>query len=169
MAVQVTIDVPLHPAAWQVVNDGVMGGVSTAAVRADGAALRFEGEVSLQYGGGFASARCAFELPPADAVRVRGVTLRVLGDGRRYRITLFTRNRATGQREAYQYQAPWATHCEEQAFTLPLVAFVASFRGRPVAAPEVDPRLIVAVGLQISDRQAGPFAVLVRQIRFVPV
>ena len=101
---------PMFPAAalpgaaaeWQVVNDGVMGGVSSAqvAASADGA-LRFSGVVRLDYNGGFASARRAATLP-ADAT---GLAITARGDGNRYRLTLFTRDARTGARQPFMYYA----------------------------------------------------------------
>jgi monofunctional biosynthetic peptidoglycan transglycosylase len=155
---------PLDPAAWQIVNDSVMGGMSKSrVVAAPGGGVRFEGVVSLEYGGGFASARCAYSLPAAEArAPVGGFALRVHGDGKHYRLTIFTRSATTNSREPYHYQGKFETTGGEQEIRLPLAAFSASLRGRQVAAPPLDPCLIVALGLQISDRQSGPFVIDLR-------
>ena len=165
-AVTMNAEVPLDAAAWQVINDGVMGGVSSSAVRAVGAGgLRFEGRLSLDYGGGFASVRRAFSLPGDVPVSsVSAFALRVRGDGKQYRLTVFTRDPRTGEREPYHYQGAFETSGDEQEIVLPLADFVARFRGRPVDAPPLDPQRIIAIGLQISDRQAGPFVLEVRKI-----
>jgi monofunctional biosynthetic peptidoglycan transglycosylase len=156
--------ITLHPAEWQIVNDGVMGGMSMSrVVAAPGGGVRFEGVVSLEYGGGFASARCAYSMPTAeDRAPVGGFTLRVRGDGKHYRLTIFTRSATTDTREPYHYQGKFETTGGEQEIRLPLAAFSARLRGRQVAAPPLDPRLIVALGLQISDRQPGPFVIDLR-------
>jgi len=168
-AVTMNAEVPIDAAAWQIVNDGVMGGVSSSAVRALGAGgLRFEGRLSLDYGGGFASARRSFSLPGEVAVpSVSAFALRVRGDGRQYRLTVFMRDPRTGEREPYHYQGAFKTSGDEQEIVLPLADFVARFRGRPVDAPLLDPQRIIAIGLQISDRQAGPFVLDVRSIALV--
>jgi monofunctional biosynthetic peptidoglycan transglycosylase len=159
-----TSGITLHPAEWQIVNDGVMGGMSMSrVVAAPGGGVRFEGVVSLQYGGGFASARCAYSLPIVeDRAPVGGFALRVHGDGKHYRLTIFTRSATTNAREPYHYQGKFETTGGEQEIRLPLAAFSASLRGRQVAAPPLDPHLIVALGLQISDRQPGPFVIDLR-------
>ncbi|MFN9123574.1 MAG: transcription-repair coupling factor, partial [bacterium] len=84
------------------VNDGVMGGVSSAqvAAAADGA-LRFSGVVRLDYNGGFASIRRAATLP-ADAT---GLAVTARGDGNRYRLTVFARDARTGARQPFMYYA----------------------------------------------------------------
>ena len=159
-----TSGITLDPAEWQIVNDGVMGGMSMSrVVAAPGGGVRFEGVVSLQYGGGFASARCAYSLPIVeDRAPVGGFALRVHGDGKHYRLTIFTRSATTNAREPYHYQGKFETTGGEQEIRLPLAAFSASLRGRQVAAPPLDPHLIVALGLQISDRQPGPFVIDLR-------
>lgn len=157
--------IPLDPAAWQVVNDDVMGGVSSASVRAAGGALRFAGVLSLDQGGGFASARVPFALPPG--VRAAAFIATLRGDGKHYRLTAFVRAPGSVARAAYHYQAGFTTDGAVQDVVLPLVAFVARFRGRAVAAPPLDAADLVAVGLQIADRQAGPFALELSSLALV--
>ena len=75
--------------AWQIVNDDVMGGVSTSRfqVLTNGGAV-FSGVVSLENNGGFASVRSSpvrENLNGCDAF-----VLRVRGDGRRYKFTVRT-------------------------------------------------------------------------------
>ena len=68
--------------AWQVVNDDVMGGVSTSSFRVTNGIAVFRGEVSLENNGGFASV-CS--LPSRhDLAGCDAYVIRVRGDGRRY-------------------------------------------------------------------------------------
>ena len=67
---------------WFVINDGVMGGVSSSAAQIVNGVLEFSGRVRLDNNGGFASVRSsagAYNLMAANAL-----TLRVRGDGKRY-------------------------------------------------------------------------------------
>ena len=78
-----------HSPTWQVVNDDVMGGVSTSQFQLvpNGGAV-FSGVVSLENNGGFASVRSSpvrENLSCTDAF-----VLRVRGDGRRYKFTVRT-------------------------------------------------------------------------------
>jgi hypothetical protein len=74
-----------NTAAWQVVNDDVMSGVSTNGFRLANGLAVFEGEVSLEDNGGFASVR---SLPAHhDLAGCEAFVIRVRGDGRRYRLT----------------------------------------------------------------------------------
>ena len=144
-------------AEFRVVNDGVMGGVSSSRLRLVDGALHFQGEVSLENNGGFASFRGPVR-PPAGAAAMM-VTLR--GDGHRYKLTLkLDDSNATAQYQA-RFTAPleWTTLCFTPA------DFTASFRGRPVAAPPLDFGEVRAVGVLISDGQAGAFRVELRALR----
>ena len=72
-----------NPAAWQVVNDDVMGGVSTSGWRIINGMAVFQGEVSLANNGGFASVR---SLPaPHNLAGSDTFVIRVRGDGQRQR------------------------------------------------------------------------------------
>ena len=53
---------PKTSGSWMIVNDGVMGGVSEShlSLTSDGILL-FQGNVSLDFGGGFASVRSVFK------------------------------------------------------------------------------------------------------------
>jgi monofunctional biosynthetic peptidoglycan transglycosylase len=159
---RVLVDFASAPALaeWGAIDDVVMGGRSRSALEAytDGAA--FTGHVSLENGGGFASVRTR----PGryDASGATTFVLRARGDGRRYKLTIRTDDGFDG----LQYQHPFATAAGEwRDVRLPLSGFHASFRGRRIPdAPPLDPARIRAVGLMISDRQAGPFRLEVAKL-----
>ena len=78
-----------NSAAWQVVNDDVMGGVSTSDFRVTNGAAVFQGEVSLANNGGFASVRslpASHELAGCDFFRNVGADIRHGGDRAYYSI-----------------------------------------------------------------------------------
>ena len=61
---------------WMIVNDGVMGGISESRLSLDQQGfLVFEGRVSLDYGGGFASVRSILNRLDADPVSYTQLTL----------------------------------------------------------------------------------------------
>jgi len=147
---------------WSAVDDRVMGGVSRSRLRHDPAGHAvFEGELSLEQGGGFASVRSPPLQPglPATAAYL----LEVRGDGKRYRLSVRTEEAFDG----VSYQADFGT--TSGAWTLvrlPVSGFGARFRGRSVTgAPPLDPVRVSQLGLMIADRQAGRFALAVRSIR----
>jgi monofunctional biosynthetic peptidoglycan transglycosylase len=147
--------------AWQVVNDEVMGGVSAGSFRPAGGVAVFEGEVSLENSGGFASVR---SLPARhDLAGCDAFVIRVRGDGRRYKFTA----RMDPGLDGAVYQAAFATRAGEwEEHRLPLNKFVPTFRGRVLPGePPLDPAGVVSVGVLISDKQSGPFRLEIAWIR----
>jgi hypothetical protein len=158
---EVVFDRPESVAGWAAIDDRVMGGVSRSRMRFDPAGHAwFEGEVSLDRGGGFASVRAA--ALPLGGASTRAWRLELLGDGRRYRLSLFTVDAFDAPSWQAELDPPagrWAT------LELPLAAFGARLRGRAVpGTPALDPARVRQLGLLIGDRQAGAFALGVRRI-----
>jgi monofunctional biosynthetic peptidoglycan transglycosylase len=142
-----------NSAAWQVVNDNVMGGVSTSDFRLTNGTAVFLGEVSLANNGGFASVRslpASHELAVCDAF-----VIRVYGDGHCYKFTA----RMDQSFDTAIYQTSFTTKPGEWIeHRLPLKQFVPTFRGRVLSdEPPLDPAKVTSVGFLISDKQAGPF------------
>jgi hypothetical protein len=68
--------------------------------------------------------------------------------------------------DGVQYQARFASQSGEwQDIRLPINEFQPTFRGCTVQAPTLDPARIRIFGLLISDRQAGPFRLMVESIK----
>jgi monofunctional biosynthetic peptidoglycan transglycosylase len=150
--------------AWQIVNDEVMGGVSTSSFHLTNGVLVFSGEVSLANNGGFASVRslpARHDLGAADSFVVR-----VRGDGRRYKFS--ARMDSSYDSAIYQCSFPTKPRAwEEHRF--PLRDFAASFRGRVLSdAPRLNPAKVTSVGFLISDKQPGPFQLEVEWIKASP-
>lgn len=153
-----------HPdaaAGWTAINDVVMGGVSSGGMKTteDGTVV-FEGRVSLENNGGFASIRSH----PGEwnLAAHSGIVMRFRGDGRRYKLNLKTDSSFDG----VMYRAPFETREGEwQELRFPFAEFEASFRGRAVpGAPPLDPARIASIGVLISDKQAGPFRLEIARI-----
>jgi monofunctional biosynthetic peptidoglycan transglycosylase len=148
-------------ALWRPVDDVVMGGVSRSGfgVASPGVA-RFSGNVSLENFGGFASVRT----PPRDwdTAGATAFVLRVRGDGRRYKFNI----RNADGFDGLQYQAHFTPPAGEWTeVRLPVASFVPTFRGRALAGvPPLDPAEVRALGFMVSDKQAGPFELLIDRI-----
>ena len=154
-------DDPADATLWRPVDDVVMGGVSRSAFgQAAAGVARFHGNVSLENSGGFASVRT----PPRDwdTAGAEAFVLRVRGDGKTYKFTIRTGDGFDG----IQYQLRFTAAAGKWSdVRLPVSDFVATFRGRKVPfAPSLDPAKVRAIGLMISDKQAGPFELLVDRI-----
>jgi len=149
-----------NTATWQIVNDDVMGGISTSRFRITNGVAVFWGEVSLENNGGFASVRM---LPTRlEASAASGFVLRVRGDGRRYKFTA----RMDASFDGPLYQNAFTTKRGEwQELNLRLEDFVPTFRGRMLSGePPLDLRKVTSVGFLISDQQRGAFQLEIARI-----
>ncbi|MFT5288251.1 MAG: NADH dehydrogenase [ubiquinone] 1 alpha subcomplex assembly factor 1 [Planctomycetota bacterium] len=140
--------------AWQVVNDSVMGGVSTSQMRLSGLGWAiFEGDVSLDNNGGFASVRA--EVKDGAFSEAERIRIRFRGDGKSYKLRL----RTSRQFNAVNYEASFDTVSGQwMEIDLPIQSFRPVWRGRRVTdAPVLDSEAITGVGLMISGGQVGTF------------
>jgi NADH dehydrogenase [ubiquinone] 1 alpha subcomplex assembly factor 1 len=138
---------------WFDLSDPVMGGRSRSTMSVEGDVWVFQGRVSLESGGGFASVRSAAR--PFELAGHTGLIVRARADGKRYGLRL----RTTEAFDGVTYQADFTPDSGALTeVTLPFTAFQPMFRGRVVADhPPLDPAQIRTLGLIIGARQAGPF------------
>jgi len=147
---------------WQIVNDGVMGGLSSShlQINKDGNAV-FLGHVSLQNNGGFASVKNteSLNIEGADCIR-----LRVKGDGNRYSFRF--RTQTSGERNYWVYEIRFNTSDQQwEEIDLPLSDLKAVYRGRHQPdAPSADLSSVIEYGFLISDRQEGDFRLEIESI-----
>jgi len=160
-----TFDSPSEQQRWYSVDDGVMGGVSKSGFCVTDGVGRFQGEVSLENGGGCASVRRepnGFEPTLADA---QGIELTVRGEGRTYQLRL--KSTSLGNASAYRVKfTPSQDAWETLYFSWD--AFEAVRRGTLLSdAPAVTPSEIHQLGFLIADRTAGPFCLRLKRIAAV--
>ena len=139
---------------WMVVNDDVMGGVSRSNVKlhSDGHLL-FDGEVSTNYGGGFASVRTDYK--NWEIEKYEGFILRVKGDGKTYQFRCRLGNNINQIAYRHYFQAD---NEDWQEIILPFKEFLPTYRGRVLTnIPKLDPKGIKQFGFMISDKQVGKF------------
>lgn len=147
---------------WRAVDDVVMGGVSNShLVTASSDTAAFEGHVSLEHGGGFASVRSS--LQEEDLSAFDGLLIRALGDEKRYKLTLYT-----DDAEGISYRFPFHAEAGWADYFAPFDALTPMRRGRHVPdAPPFDPSTVSMIGFLISDKQAGPFRLELRWIKAI--
>ena len=146
-------------AAWDVVNDGVMGGRSAGFVAIEQGTLRFTGTLVTQ-GGGFTSVRARRAV---DLTGEIGIELRVRGSGRQFEVELDDGERAYGR--TVSRRAPFATSAEWTVVRVPFSALRSTIFGRAVNAPPLDVARIRGLGLYIADGQDGSFRLEVDYVR----
>lgn len=143
---------------WQIVNDGVMGGLSTSelSLTEEGHGL-FKGHVTTENNGGFASVMLStfIELEkPNDSI-----TIRVKGDGKKYQLRL------KSTKQQYQsYIQTFKTNGDWQTLTFSLNEFVPSFRGRQLDLPNFNFDKIEEVRFLIANKKEQDFELLIDNI-----
>lgn len=139
---------------WQVINDGVMGGKSRSEmVFTETGTAVFQGTVSLENNGGFASTRTS---PRNYTIGgYSGLLLQVRGDGRDYQLRVRTDARFDGI--SYRYR--FATHPGGvQTIRALFSDFEPVFRGQVLEnIPQLTPADIRQIGFLIADSRAGAF------------
>ena len=144
---------------WSIVNDTVMGGRSSSRWVKNPSALAFEGFLSLENNGGFASVR--HDLNNIDLRSTDGIFIKVKGDGRKYQFRI----RSQASR--------WANYSQEfitkkdtvQTFFLPYKDFKPSWRGRSVRnVPTLVGKDVKGIGFLLGDKIQGKFKLEVLNI-----
>jgi Complex I intermediate-associated protein 30 (CIA30) len=160
-------------AVWGAVDDVVMGGVSASGLRLQQQSAHFAGVVSTANSGGFASIRTRNFNPALDLQRYDGISLRVKGDGNRYKFLLRTETAW----DSLAYSAVFDTIADTWIdISLQFSQFVPVFRAKTVPnAPALDITQVCALQLMLSkfeyDGQlnprftAGPFDLEIASIR----
>jgi hypothetical protein len=135
---------------WQLITDGVMGGVSRGSVAAETVAgrdaIRMRGRVSTENNGGFI--QIALDLAtgePFDAGRFAGIALDILGNGERYGAHLRTPDVSRPQ-QSWRQEFVATPHW--QTVSLPFARFVPHRIELPL-----DPSRLRRIGLVAIGRE----------------
>ena len=143
----------------RIVNDDVMGGRSNSRYIIDPEGVIFEGKVSLENNGGFASVRCAVNFP----LDASGLQLTTRGDGQQYQLII----RTEASTKAPIYKCNFVSSKDWQTHQFKPADFEAAFRGRPVEAKPLVFSDALEFGLLIADKQAGAFRLQLRQLQTI--
>lgn len=148
---------------WQVVNDGVMGGLSEGKLTPNQArTMKFSGTLSLENNGGFSTFRSG-DLK-LDLSSDLGLVLRVKGDGRTYQARLATD--ALFQGMEVSFMAEFATKRGEWIeVKVPFADFKGSFRGRELPEEQLDTAKVRRVSILLGDKKQAPFEIELDFIR----
>jgi hypothetical protein len=132
---------------WGALDDVVMGGVSQSSIRFKENAAEFSGLVSTANSGGFASVRTRNFEPAIDLSPYTGVTLRVRGDGNRYKFMLRCETRWDGVAYSYSFDTVADTWMTVQ---VPFSALIPVMRAKTVSDRPFDPSCVTALQLMLS-------------------
>ena len=148
-------------ANWYVVNDGVMGGMSSSSFVLDPEGYgQFAGHVSLQNNGGFASVKHQFEKIPVD--HFQQISLRIKGDGKRYQLRL---KPDTNCRHAHI--SHFETNVQWQDLAFPLNDLRPTYKGRALDLPNFQADFLEEIGFLIANKQAESFRLLIDRIELI--
>ena len=145
---------------WYRINDSVMGGSSESNLRVVDTVAYFEGELSLENNGGFASVRRTGPISlKSDGVPI---SLETNGDGRSYQLRL----RMDQGFDGIAYVATFSSSRSQwQTLTFTEQSFVAQFRGRVVSdAPTLVFSEVKQIGFMLADKQPGLFQLAIKNI-----
>ncbi len=147
---------------WNVVNDDVMGGISTSNILiSEDQTLIFKGYLSLENNGGFASSRLSIKRKAL--LGVKSLKVKFRGDGNTYKLRLRQNYRRVSYSCDFESKkGKWAE------VDIPIEDFKPTWRGYNYSdypALEVDE--INSLGLHISDKQEGGFELEIEYIKAI--
>ena len=144
---------------WGIVNDGVMGGISKSNIYLNEANnIIFAGNVSLENNGGFASIRTGFD--GNQLKETSTFLLKVKGDGNIYKFRL------TMKGSYANYSADFKTLKDQwMDIEIPIENFKPYYFGRSARAPRLKVHKVNSLGVLISDKQAGNFALEIEYVQ----
>ncbi len=145
---------------WIIVNDDVMGGISKSKLYIDNYNnLVFNGYLSLENNGGFAS--CRLNLNGVNLDGIKSFSIKYRGDGNIYKLRLQQSNRRAS------YSIDFKSKKDQwQEVNLSIKDFIATWRGFTYSDyPEIELDKINSLGIQISNKQEGNFKLEIKNIK----
>jgi len=138
---------------WRIVNDGVMGGLSSSKAIVKDDKIIFSGSVSLENNGGFASLRSPVK--DYDFSEFTGLELKLKTDGKLYSISMKETSYFTG----YFYTKSFETKKDEWiVIQIPFDQFKLYYFGKETDLNKKLPlNKIKEISLLIGDKQEGEF------------
>jgi hypothetical protein len=138
---------------WRIVNDGVMGGLSSSNVAVKDEKIIFSGSVSLENNGGFASLRSPVK--DYNFEKFTGLEIKIKGDGKRYSISM----KETTYFSGYFYTSTFETQKDESIIVkIPFEQFKLYYFGKETNSSKKIPlNNIKEISFLIGDKQAGEF------------
>ena len=148
---------------WMIVNDYVMGGISTATfdinISKNGL---FKGEVSLENNGGFASVRHHFETMDISSKGYSKIQLRIKGDGKAYQFRI----KATAA-QRFSYIGKFETSGAWQTISIPFSTMYPAFRGKPLEQPNYSGKELTEIAFLIGNKRQESFELEIDSIDFL--
>ena len=152
------LEIQVSKNEWEIVNDNVMGGVSSGDFKTQNDQLIFFGKLSSKFNGGFASIRMRERI---QLNNYKKFNLKVIGDGNTYQIRI-----KDNSSNYYSYQHEFETNGLEQEITLSLSEFRPIFRGTYLSTENFDKKLISELSFMIVSKKEPDFKLKIIEIIF---
>merc|ERR1719469_547744 len=140
---------------WEIMDDGVMGGLSKGEI-----------DMSLENNGGFSKLQS--ETNEVDLSDFEGITIRVKGDGRTYKLALQCEGQTVQWwfwRNPISFESDFDTVTDEWIeVNVPYSAFIGTHMGRLVQGA-FDPSKVEEFGIFIADKVTGAFDLTIDWIK----
>lgn len=148
-----------EPEKWYIVNDDVMGGVSTSKIKInkEGHAV-FSGRVSTANNGGFASVRYRFD--PISTIGCAKILLRVKGDEKPYQLRV-----KSSASDYYSYVCSFETSKDWELIEVNLKDMYPSFRGMKLPMGNFDETSIEELSILIGNKKDESFELFIDHIK----
>ncbi len=143
---------------WRVVDDNVMGGISSSKffVDASGNGV-FKGSVSLENNGGFCSVQ---HYPKPVSLKEKKVfSIRLKGDGKKYQFRV-----KSERSNYYSYIYEFQTTTDWQTIEIPITQLYASFRGRTIDIPNYDGASLEEIAFLVGNKKNKDFQLMIDKI-----
>lgn len=138
---------------WRIVNDGVMGGLSSSKAVIKDDKIFFSGNVSLEKNGGFAS--LGSPVKDYNLENFSGIEIKIKGDGKRYSVLM----KETSYFSGYFFTCSFETKKNDWTILqIPFDRFKLYYFGKDISSGKKVPlSKIKEILLLIGDKQEGSF------------
>jgi NADH dehydrogenase [ubiquinone] 1 alpha subcomplex assembly factor 1 len=143
---------------WRVVDDSVMGGISSSKFFVDAAGNGiFKGSVSLENNGGFCSVQ---HYPKPVSLKEKKIfSIRLKGDGKKYQFRV-----KSERSNYYSYIYEFQTTTDWQTIEIPITELYASFRGRTIDIPNYDGASLEEIAFLVGNKKNENFQLQIDKI-----
>ena len=144
--------------SWYIVNDDVMGGVSSSYfdINKDGNAV-FNGEISLENNGGFASIRHVSK--PIFIGDKTTITVNLKGDGKEYQLRIKANNN-----DYYSFVKTFKTSGNWELINIKLKDMYSTYRGRKLDMNNFNDNYFEQITFLIGNKRKEKFQLLIKEI-----
>jgi hypothetical protein len=143
---------------WKVVDDSVMGGISSSIFFVDTSGNGvFKGTVSIENNGGFCSVQ---HYPKPVSIKEKKIfSIRLKGDGKKYQFRVKSKR---GNYYSYIYE--FQTTTEWQTIEIPIRELYASFRGKTIDIPNYDGTSLEEIAFLAGNKKNETFELMIDKI-----